>query len=218
MRRFRVLKLKALYIWFKILGVCAFWLVWLERHPVIERLWVQFLIRAQAWVVGPIPGPGTYKPWPGCMGFPVVMRTGGNQLMFLTSLFLFFPLSHPFSLNNEKMSLSEDKKKIKKIKNKFSGCTSARVPVCNVVCVWVLFVHRCYLCASVCVCFCVGVCLCTCMSVCVCVCAHMYILHNHTQLWKYVVCSVFIGLLIFSVMLADICMTILLCVIVMWYI
>ena len=53
------------------------WLSWLEHHPVTERLWVRFPVRAH------IPRLLFYPPT-GCVHSLVGVHTGGNQSMFLS--------------------------------------------------------------------------------------------------------------------------------------
>ena len=84
-----------LMVLFLKIGLVLPWLVWPSRLSAglgTEGSWVQFPVRACAWVVGQVPGCG---------------RAGGNQLMFLTHRCLSpsFPPSLPCSLKINKWNL-----------------------------------------------------------------------------------------------------------------
>ena len=66
------------------------WLGWLEHHPITERLWLWFSVRAHVSVAGLAPGLGL------CDLHPVGVHVGGNQNASLSHGW--FSVSLPLSL------------------------------------------------------------------------------------------------------------------------
>lgn len=77
-------------------------LSWLERHPVMEGLWVQSLVWACAWLVGLIPLLGLYDPLPECV------REPNDWCFSLASVIFSLPSS--LSESSDKMSLGDKQK------------------------------------------------------------------------------------------------------------
>lgn len=65
------------------------WLIWLESHPITERLWVGFLVRAHTSDAGSVLGQGKYGL--GCrLTIPSPGTYRGEQLMLLSCINVFF--------------------------------------------------------------------------------------------------------------------------------